>query len=256
MDKARKRTGISGSTLKLIAAVCMLTDHTAAVLLGHILVDNGIFSVADYSLGYMQELIQASSMGWVYFAYQVMRRIIGRMAFPIYCFLLTEGFEKTKSRPKYAGRLFVFALISEIPFDLSWNGEVFYPHYQNVFFTLFIGLVMIWLMEKIKKGFRNLFFRLAGWSAVFLAAAVLAEIVNCDYGAHGIIAVALLYLFRKNKTEQMIAGCIAFVWEITAPLAFIFIGRYNGKRGFRSKYFFYIFYPAHLLALYLLTRIL
>lgn len=256
MDKSQGRIGISGSTLKIIAVVCMLIDHTAAVLLGHILVDNGIYSVADFSFGYMQEMIQTSPMGWVYFAYQVMRRLIGRIAFPIYCFLLIEGFEKTKSRTKYAGRLFVFALLSEIPFDLAQNGEVFYPYYQNVFFTLLIGLLMIWLMEKIEKRCQNLFFRLAGWTAVFLAASVLSELVYCDYGAHGTIAVALLYLFRKNKLEQIIAGCIAFLWEITAPFAFIFIALYNGKRGIKLKYFFYIFYPAHLLVLYFLTLIL
>lgn len=256
MNKPRKGTGISGSTLKIIAVVCMLVDHTAAVLLGHILVDNGIYSVADFSFGYMQELIQTSPMGWVYFAYQVMRRFIGRIAFPIFCFLLIEGFEKTKSRLKYAGRLFAFALISEIPFDLAQNGEAFYPYYQNVFFTLFIGLCMIWLMEKIEKRCQNLFFRLAGWTAIFFAASVLSEFIYCDYGAHGIIAVALLYLFRQNKLEQMIAGCIAFLWEITAPFAFVFIALYNGKRGIRLKYFFYIFYPAHLLVLYLLTQIL
>ncbi len=256
MDKAQGKTGVSGSTLKIIAVACMLIDHTAAVLLGHILVDNGIYSVADFSFEYMQELIQASSIGWVYFAYQVMRRIIGRMAFPIYCFLLIEGFEKTKNRLKYAGRLFVFALISEIPFDLAQNGEAFYPYYQNVFFTLFIGLVMIWLMEKIERRCQNLIFRLTLWAAVFLAASVLVELIYCDYGAHGTIAIALLYLFRKNKLEQMIAGCIAFLWEITAPFAFVFIALYNGKRGIRLKYFFYIFYPAHLLVLYLLTWIL
>ena len=256
MDKVQKTIGISGGTLMIIAVVCMLTDHTAAVLLGNILVDNGIYSVADFSLGYMQELIQVSSTGWVYFAYQVMRRIIGRMAFPIYCFLLTEGFEKTKSRLKYAGRLFAFALISEIPFDLAQNGEVFYPYYQNVFFTLLIGFLMIWLMEKIEKRCQNFFFRLAGQAAAFCAASVLSELIYCDYGVHGVIAVALLYLFRRNKLEQIIAGCIAFLWEITAPFAFVFIALYNGKRGIRLKYFFYIFYPAHLLVLYLLTLVL
>ena len=115
---------------------------------------------------------------------------------------------------------------------------------------------MIWLMEKIEKRCQNFFFRLAGQAAAFCAASVLSELIYCDYGVHGVIAVALLYLFRRNKLEQIIAGCIAFLWEITAPFAFVFIALYNGKRGIRLKYFFYIFYPAHLLVLYLLTLVL
>lgn len=256
MIQMQNKTGISGSTLKIIAVVSMLLDHTAAVLLGYILINNGIFSVEDISFRYMKELIQADPIGWVYLAYQVMRRIIGRLAFPIYCFLLIEGFEKTRNRIRYAGRLFLFALISEIPFNLAFAREVFYSSYQNVFFTLLIGFFMIWAMEKIGDRCRSLFLKLAGWGLVFLAAAFLSERIYCDYGARGIIAIALLYLFRKNKVEQIIAGCVAFLWEITAPLAFIFVAFYNGKRGIKLKYFFYIFYPAHLLILYLLTLIL
>lgn len=252
----QKRTGISGSTLKIIAVVSMLLDHTAAVLLGYILVKNGIYSVEDISFQYIKELIQTDSVGWVYLAYQVMRRIIGRMAFPIYCFLLVEGFEKTSNRYKYAGRLFLFALISEIPFNLAFAGKVFYSSYQNVFFTLLIGLLMIWAMEKTAERFKSSILKLTGWGLIFLAAAFISERIYCDYGAHGIIAIALLYLFRKNKVEQIIAGCVAFLWEITAPLGFVFVALYNGRRGIKLKYFFYIFYPAHLLILYLLTLIL
>ena len=248
-----KRAGISGSTLKIIAVVCMLVDHTAAILLGQILVNNGIYSVANFSLEYIQGLIQVSSIGWVYAAYQIMRRIVGRLAFPVYCFLLIEGFEKTRSRLKYAGRLFLFALISEVPFDLAFHSELFYSTYQNVFFTLFIGFMMIWIMEKIEKRCQKQLPKLIGWAAVFLVAAALMEVLYCDYGANGAIAIALLYLFRKRKLDQIIAGCVAFLWEITAPFAFIFIAFYNGKRGIKLKYFFYIFYPAHLLVLYLVT---
>lgn len=255
METTKKR-GISGSTLKIIAVVCMLMDHTAAIVLGHLLVKNGIFDVGDVSFRYIKELINADSIGWVYLAYQVMRRIIGRLAFPIYCFLLVEGFQRTASRAKYAGRLFLFALISEIPFDLAFSGEVFYSFYQNVFFTLLVGFFMIWAMEEIEKNCSSYLIKLAGWAVVFLAAAFLSEKMYCDYGAHGIIAIALLYLFRKNKMEQIIAGCAAFLWEITAPLAFIFVALYNGKRGIKLKYFFYIFYPAHLLLLYLMTFLL
>jgi hypothetical protein len=95
-----------------------------------------------------------------------------------------------------------------------------------------------------------------GDAAVIFGFALLAELIGCDYGAKGIAAVALLYLFRRDKWEQIIAGCVAFLWEITAPLAFIPVAFYNGKKGLRLKYVFYLFYPLHLLLLGALARML
>ncbi|MDE6203887.1 MAG: conjugal transfer protein TraX [Lachnospiraceae bacterium] len=247
------KVGISGSGLKILAVFFMLTDHIAAVLLSHILAQNGIFYLGDTTFSYMSELTRDGVAGWIYVCYQIMRRIVGRWAFPIYCFLLVEGFGKTKNRRKYAGRLLVFALVSEVPFDLAFAGQVINRNHQNVFFTLLSGFLMIWAMEEIGKRCRTVLAKWTGGAAVFLAAAFLAEWTYCDYGANGIIAIALLFLFRKKKAEQIIAGCIAFLWETMAPLAFLFIFFYNGKRGIRLKYFFYIFYPAHLLVLYLIT---
>ncbi len=251
MEAVRRRyPEINGSTLKLIALFSMLTDHTAAVLFPYLMMKNDIFQLG-FSMEYMAQAWQQGGAGWLYIAYQVMRRLIGRLAFPIYCFLLVEGFERTRSRPRYALRLFVFALISEIPFNLAFCGRAFDASWQNVFVTLFLGVLMMWAMRALEEHFFQKHLLL--WGGVFLvfgAAALLAEALRCDYGAHGIIAVALLYLFRKNKGEQIIAGAVAFLWEVTAPLAFIFVGFYNGKRGLKLKYIFYIFYPAHLLLLY------
>ncbi len=254
-NRFQRTGGISGSTLKMIAVVTMLTDHLAAVVLPSLLARYEIFYFGDYSSGHMQELIAQTGVGgWIYVLYQVMRRIFGRLAFPIYCFLLVEGFGRTRSRLKYAGRLFAFALISEIPFNLAFRGNVLDGSYQNIFFTLLFGFAMIWAMEEVERRICQPFLRLCGFAAAFLGAAFAAEAFKCDYGAHGIIAIALLYLFRKNKREQIIAGCVAFLWEITAPFAFVFIGFYNGRRGWKLKYLFYAFYPVHLLVLYLLAK--
>lgn len=247
-----KNRGLSGSALKIIAMISMLADHTAYVLLGAVLVENGIYSVGNLSPDYMKELIETGSIGVVYAAYQVMRRLIGRIAFPIYCFLLVEGFQKTGSRKKYALRLFLFALISEIPFDLAFYGKAFDWSHNNVFFTLCTAFLMMYLWETVRERIGEYRLALGAGIVIFIAAAFFAEWIHCDYGAKGIAAVALLYLFRKNKTEQLIAGCVAFLWEITAPLAFVFVAFYNGKKGIKMKYVFYIFYPAHLLILYFL----
>ena len=259
----QKKQGISGSTLKIMALIFMVIDHTAAILLPPVLEKYGVTWLGNLSMEYMRELLLEGYVGWIYILYQVMRRVLGRLAFPIYCFLLVEGFEKTRNRVKYAGRLLLFALISEVPFNFAFRGKAFDISYQNVFFTLLLGFLMIWMMEAVEKyflpeekrgGMWRLLAAITGEAAVFLLAGLAAEFIKCDYGAHGTIAIGLLYFFRKNKVEQMIAGCVAFFWEITAMFSFVFIGFYNGKRGIRLKYVFYIFYPAHLLVLYLISR--
>ncbi len=231
----REKRGLSGSTLKFIAMISMLTDHAAYVFLGPVLTKGPLVS------------------GSALTAYRFLRTFVGRFAFPIYCFLLVEGFQKTHDRKKYALRLFAFALISEVPFDLAFYNTPLDMGHSNVFFTLFLSFIMMALLECAGMHLRSQWLRFFSVIAVPFVISLCAEIISCDYGAKGIIAVALLYIFRRNKTEQLLAGCVAFVWEITAPLAFIPIAFYNGTRGLKLKYVFYVFYPAHLLLLYLLS---
>lgn len=120
------KAGISGSTLKLIAIGIMMIDHIAAVIVIRML-----YSAAFYD--HIQEL---------YHVYTIMR-IIGRLAFPIFCFLLVEGLLHTRSAAKYAIRMAIFALVSEIPFDLALYNRPFCFEHQNVFFTLLIGLLVL-----------------------------------------------------------------------------------------------------------------
>lgn len=251
----QKYSKISGSTLKLIALVTMLIDHTAAVLLPYLMLEHGVYYFG-FSMEYALSAPGEGPAGWFYILYQIMRRLVGRLAFPIYCFLLVEGFERTHSRVRYAFRLFLFALVSEVPFDLAFNGRIFYTYYQNVFFTLLLGFLMMWAMRLLEEYVKIPLVNWGGTALIFLAAAFAAEKLYCDYGANGIIAIALLYLFRKNRWQQLIAGIAAFLWEVTAPLAFVFIGLYNGKRGLKLKYVFYLFYPLHLLILYFISRLL
>lgn len=232
----RKINGISGSTLKIIALVSMLIDHIGASLI-----------TIQLGIHYSEPL---------YRIFVVMRYFIGRLAFPIYCFLLVEGFQKTGNRSKYAGRLFLFALISEVPFDLAFNRCAVYPEHQNVFFTLWAGLLVIWGMEEMERRISSLWLRWSGYVVIVAAGAFLAEVFAFDYGAKGILPIVVLYLFRENKVGQMIAGFVAFLWEYTASAAFVLVALYNGKRGMKLKYVFYAFYPVHLLILYLLSLVL
>ena len=152
-----KQPGISGYWLKLIAVISMLIDHTSAVILEQIPgLENPAF----------------------------LMRIIGRLAFPIYCFLLVEGFYHTRSRAKYAGRLFLFALISEVPFDLAFSRRMWDFSSNNVFFTLLFGLLVIWGVEGIKQKF------------VEEVYGNKAAVIHCDSCSRGISGTSFPYRLR------------------------------------------------------------
>lgn len=243
-----EKKGISGSTLKMIAMIAMLIDHTGAVVLGRLLMVSGIAGLDTTDM--------AATMLWVkdnaaLYAVYMLLRYIGRIAFPIFCFLLVQGFAHTSNKKKYALRLGLFALISEIPFDLALSSVVLEFQYQNVFFTLFIGLVTMMVYEAVEKkeDWSDIFKVICGIVTV-LAGMGVAKFLRTDYDAIGVFCIMMLYIFRQKKSTQIIVGCVSFLWEVTAPLAFIPIAFYNGKRGWKMKYFFYVFYPLHLLILY------
>lgn len=227
---------LSGSVLKLIALITMFIDHTGAVLLSQM--NSAV--VPYFVIG--QEKIS------LYYIF----RLIGRTAFPIFCFLLVEGFVHTKNRRKYSESLFIFALISEIPWNLVHSGNIIYEK-QNVFFTLFLGELALYFIESFKENKKYLFLSLVG---VLIAGLFL----NADYGLYGIGLIIALYLLRSNRILQCITGCCFFAkpWKV-AP-AFALTGMYNGERGFIKskplKYIFYAAYPVHLMILYIIRLVL
>ncbi len=236
------KIGFSGSTLKIIAIVTMLIDHIGAAIIETMNIYDSSGHIINQNL-YIADRIT---------------RAIGRLAFPIFCFLLVEGFFYTHSRVKYAIRLAIFALISEIPFDLAFTKQPLYLEYQNVFFTLLIGMLMMMaiqyvrdnILPKITKG-KNMVALLLQ-TVIFLAAAYLATLLRTDYNFWGITAIFLMYILRFSRLYMCLCESLFFMsFEFpTAIISFLPIYYYNGKRGLKIKYFFYIFYPAHLLILY------
>lgn len=250
-----KKRGLCGSTLKIIALVTMLIDHIGAVVVWRIVLlwSDGMVQSSQVSIEAFKALVLLN----------MILRFIGRISFPIYCFLMVEGFQRTHNKWNYAMRMGIFALISEIPFDLAFSSKVLEFSYQNVFFTLFLGIVAMALVETIERrfwyaglGITNEMVQLLLSILVVGAVAGLAWFMKTDYDAIGIVCIMLLYMFRKNKVSQILAGCLSFMWEITAPLAFIPIAFYNGERGLKLKYVFYLAYPLHLLILYLICIVL
>lgn len=330
----RKR-GISGSTVKIVAVAAMLIDHIAAVILARLIMGGGYLEAlwgGDTALGDW-----LAENGNLYGVYTLMRSI-GRLGFPLFCFLLAEGFQRTRNVKKYALRLGLFALISEIPFNLAIAGHVTASGYQNVFFTLLLGLFVlcIWrffengaqskMLGRLPRPLRWLFaatgtvlpgiyfgiwlggkfFYAGGWEvrdylsgtvpfpsqfigvcgalcaalAVFfllcgkkkgaewvcaagadLTALVLimylADLLRTDYAGFGVLTIGVMYAFRRNRLGAMAAGCavltLLLTSELPAFLALIPVALYNGSRGLKMKYFFYAFYPVHLLLLYLIA---
>lgn len=204
--------GLNSFQLKCIAIFTMMIDHIGAILFPQVL--------------------------WM--------RCAGRIAFPIFCFLLVEGYFHTRNIEKYIFRLGIFALVSEIPYDLAFRGNILDGEYQNVFFTLALGVGMMYCLEKYREtGKKFICVLLTMW---------LANTMSVDYGYKGILLIAIYYFLRTQRTEKMI---LAAGWNLLwgkiqsfGVLASLFLMNYNGERGRSMKYFFYVFYPIHLLILY------
>lgn len=243
MEESNKLTNkyLSGSALKWIAIATMFIDHIGAFLISPFLIDHGVYPIISFS--------RASELqGTPYYKFlllYIVFRLVGRLAFPIFTFLLVEGFLHTHNLKKYIFQLGIFALISEIPFDLAHSGLIFESSHQNVFFTLFIGLVCIAIFDKFEGVTDMRFF-------VCIVGMYFSEILNTDYSAMGVLAIFIFYYFRDKCKLKNISNGLIFSQQLTAPLALIPIYFYNGERGKQNKFFFYIFYPAHLILLFFL----
>lgn len=198
---------------------------------------------------------------------------IGRMAFPIFAFQIAEGYTHTHDFKKYLKRIFLFALISEIPFNLMYSGSFVFPFHQNVLFTFCIALLFLKFMDWGKnKG--NLPFIITVILSCFLGYFT-GMITMCDYFGFGILTVFLFYLFDDScigwagRILGMIfinvfmmdgmtfnislsGHTVSFPQQAFALFSLIFIWMYNKKPGNTSRtarYCCYAFYPVHMLIL-------
>ena len=198
----------------------------------------------------------------------------GRIAFPIFAFLLAEGFFRTRSLPKYLLRLLIFALISEIPFDLMMGGVPFYWVHQNVIWTFLIALLAMQAMDALRQRIRRPVLKVLALAGVTLLAALAGLLSFADYSAAGVLTVLVFYFFHGRKWYHFAGQLICLYWlnnvllmgmdlpftllghtfffptQGFALLALIPIWLYRGAQGPHSKwirYSFYAFYPAHML---------
>lgn len=257
----QRRAIFDGFTLKMIAVVTMLIDHAAIAFLADTWSENS-FSDPLYTF---------------YFAL----RLIGRFAFPLFCFVLVEGFFHTRSRLNYAIRLAVFAILSEVPFDLALSSRdmkvtdrLLNWKQQNVFFTLLLGFLVIWAIEwwmqpwvKNKKPPRTFgeiskfFLPMLGF---IIVGALVAVAIRPDYKISGVVAIVFIYFAHGEAHPGMNmvrSGLILAIaggayTELIVPAGYPLTEFYSEKRGRNWKWFFYVFYPAHLLLLFGLQQLL
>ena len=196
-------------------------------------------------------------------------RIIGRLAFPIFCFLLAEGAHYTRNPRNYLLRLGIGAILSELPFDLALFGSWSWQH-QSVMITLLLGTMALLAMKRMTQPLLKIL--------VLLLFAFLADFMNTDYGGAGVLMIALFGLTRERKYGWLVqllgmylicrwiipGGVVWFIGryvfiEIFAILALIPIWLYSGKKSTSSRavqWAFYLFYPVHLWILYLVSILL
>ena len=246
---------LSGTTLKAIAVITMLIDHIGAAF---------VCALPIFIANKTSPLWEGSPFS--YYDFYMLLRQIGRTAFPIFCFLIVEGFVHTHNRKAYASRLFIFAILSEIPFDLAIKNKLFYFGLQNVFFTLFLGLIAVIAIDSItkkliSKGVVPDLARLCSLVSSLLII-LIATVLKTDYAGPGVALIIIFYILHEKTILACIVGYISFIFEPFCLPAFLLIPLYNQKRGlthigpFSLKYIFYFFYPVHLLVIYFFRVIL
>lgn len=233
------------SMLKIIACALMLIDHMGAAL----------------------------------FPEAIILRLIGRLSFPIFAYLIAIGYSKTNSFSKYLYRLLIFAALSQIPFSLAFSEGIsihkfsdflsFFigsptPH-LNIFFTLAVGLIAIRVWDKGESSL--------GKIIAVVGLGLIAEVFSTDYGIYGVAMILAFYVFKESKIRTFISQTIVYMifnatqvlfyvykfpgvtlklaWfsQALSILALVLIFRYNHKKGKDLKYLFYAFYPVHLLVI-------
>lgn len=227
-QKGQQGVGLTSWQLKWIAVISMLMDH----------------------------------IGFIFYPNELWLRCIGRIAFPVFAFLLVEGFFYTRNVQRYMVRLGVFAILSEIPYDLAFRGRLLERSHQNVFLTLFLGVFLMYQLS------------LPGsWKVRTIKTVLLmwaASALHTDYHSMGVLLIFIYYQMRRRYTQTgerwekgyVIGVLLSIGWNFLWPgriqwygiLATPLILLYHGECGKKAKYFFYAFYPMHLLILYMIHR--
>lgn len=224
MEKIKNLKGINGAQLKYIAFASMFIDHFNKAIITPFLTGTGPMVIITTIFD-----------------------ILGRIAFPIFAFMVVEGFFKTKSQWKYLRNLLIFAVISEIPYDMFQSAEFVNTWSQNILWGLALGLFTIMVIDKLKAYIK----KRPLWVFVSLLLVALSSLgsmlISSDYEYYAIIIIYLYYIFYDKRLLASGLGYLVIIKEIYAILGFATVLLYNGEKGKQNKIFNYLFYPVHLL---------
>lgn len=221
---------IKASNLKFIATISMIVDHLCKGLLSY----KGI----EYSSIFTH---------------------IGKIAFPLYTFLLVESFYKTRSRSKTLINILALGILSELPFDLCFYHEINWYH-QNIFFTMSIMFILMLTLEHIKINIKNEGIKFSLYILVTYLSIFITSVCFLDWGYQSILLTLIYYIsynFKNNIKVNLISNLLALILikDIAMILVPLLLYFYNGERGNQNKLFNYLFYPIHLIIIFLLTFI-
>ena len=224
MDKIKNLKGINGAQLKYIAFISMFIDHFNKTIITPYLTGSGPLVILTTIFD-----------------------VLGRIAFPIFCFCIVEGFFKTKSRWSYLRNLLIFAIISEIPYDMFQSAVFINTWSQNILWGLALGLFTIMVIDKLKEKIK----KRPLWIFISIILVALSSLgsmlISADYEYYAIIIIYIYYLFYDKRLLASGLGYLVIIKEIYAILGFATVLLYNGEKGKQNKIFNYLFYPLHLL---------
>lgn len=233
---------ISVNSLKIIGSVLMVLYFFSASV-----IQNGILHVSEHTTEQLNALLASDNQMMLWAGIGSVGSVIGVMGVPIFAYLLVQGVEHTSSFRRYALSVLVFAVISEVPYDLAMTGRLWDWSEQNSLWTVLIALVMLWLMKRFQGS------GMVPLMLCFLFAAAgcfWAILLRCKFGAGFVLIAAILYLLRERKGVSYGLGALVSLIYATAPLGFVFIALCDGQRrsmGQWGKYIYYALYPVMLM---------
>lgn len=243
---------VSANWLKNAGAVL-----TLIYFFGLTVIQNGILHASDYTSQEFGELINTDNNVFMLSGIATVCYLIGVAAIPIYAFLLVQGVLHTSNIKKYVLTVLIFAVISEVPYDLAVSGKAFNWEDQNVLFTVLIALIMLWLLKIFEgKGLgpKLLCFLIVAGGCFW------AIVLGCKFGGGFVLIAAILFLLREKKGWSIIASLIISLIYATALFGFAPVALYSGERKNTDKkigkYFYYAFYPAMLAVFAVIVAVL
>lgn len=241
---------ITADGLKIFAGIIMLIQN-----IGIAIIEKGLIHLDQYTQAELSQAMAEDSDLMVLAGVGSVMQLIGGLAVPIFAFLLVEGFQKTSSYSKYLLSMVIFALISEIPYDLANSQKLIDWSSQNALVTMCICLLVLYFLRLLddKKG---IIYKVARFTIV-LCGVVWVTLFRAQYGLCVVLLVAIFYLFRVRNALKTFLGMIVSLLYVTGPLSFYGIWCYTEERKDKlPKYAYYIFYPLHLLVLGLIAKFL